>query len=328
MTSAVQSGDGSRVPIPTASDVISVILPVLNGERTLGLQLGALAHQTYAQPWELIIADNGSSDRSRAVAESWRGQLPQLVVVDASLHAGRAAACNAGARVARGDTFVFCDDDDVARPDWLAACADAARTHDLVAGALDHYTLDPHAPPWKRRVLSRPPRMPGSRPFADGSNMTVSRRAFEAVGGFCEELHRAEDVDLTWRLEAAGFPLHFASAAVMAKRGRMGCRAIWRQSVAWGAADVAVRRRHPPRRSDPADATAGRLSALLSDERLRDRTVLLALVSPRHHRSWLAAAARAWGRLSARIAPGPDASPSSATRRAGGAHRSGPRTIL
>ncbi|MGI9184768.1 MAG: glycosyltransferase [Solirubrobacteraceae bacterium] len=279
---------------------ISVILPVLDGEDTLASQLDALANQTYTGPWELIIADNGSSDQSVAVANAWRDRLPRLVVVDASHRAGRAAACNAGARAARADAFAFCDADDVASPQWLEMCVEASRAHHLVAGALDHYTLNPSAPRWKRRVLARPPLMPGWKAFADGANMIVSRAAFEAVGGYSEEWLRAADVDLSWRLEAAGYPLYFEPAAVMAKRGRSTYRGIWRQSAAWGVADVELRNRHPRIGRLPGeDAPAGFVCTLLKDARLRDRELLFDLLRPRHHRSWLAASARLWGRLSA-----------------------------
>lgn len=279
---------------------ISVILPVLDGEDTLASQLEALANQTYTGSWELIVADNGSTDRSMAVASAWRDRVPRLVVVDAADRPGRAAACNAGARAACADTFAFCDADDVASPKWLENGVEASRKHDLVAGALDHYTLNPSAPRWKRRVLSRPPVMPGWKPFADGANMIVSRAAFEAVGGYSEELLRAADVDLTWRLEAAGYPLYFEPAAVMAKRGRSTYRGIWTQSAAWGVADVELRNRHPRSRRLPGDdAPVGFVRTLLKDPRLRDRELLFDLVRPRHHRSWLAASARLWGRLSA-----------------------------
>jgi len=41
---------------------VSVIVPTFNGERWIGDQLAALAEQTYAGVWELIVADNGSTD--------------------------------------------------------------------------------------------------------------------------------------------------------------------------------------------------------------------------------------------------------------------------
>ena len=58
---------------------ISVVLPILNGEAHLEEQLAALAAQTYAGPWELVAVDNGCTDRSMAIVESWRDRVPELL---------------------------------------------------------------------------------------------------------------------------------------------------------------------------------------------------------------------------------------------------------
>ena len=273
------------------SDIhISVILPVLNGAATLEAQLGSLAHQTYRGRWELIVADNGSSDKTREIAEGWRHRLRPMVVLDASGRPGPAAGRNAGARVARGDIFVFCDADDVASPGWLEACAAASDKYQFIAGGLDHYALNPFAPPWKQRVLLEPPKTPWGERFADSANMVISRTAFEAVAGFSEDMLRSADVDLAWRLEAAGYPLYFEPAALMAKRDRSTLRQVWRQSARWGAADVQLWKRHSADRT-PSWRTALRrnLDFLVSDPRLA-----MALLHPSHYRSWVAAAGRVW----------------------------------
>src|SRR5206468_3683315 len=56
-----------RHPVP---DLVSVIIPVRNGAATLGSQLRALAAQTYPGLWEIVIADNGSTDATAAIAEA------------------------------------------------------------------------------------------------------------------------------------------------------------------------------------------------------------------------------------------------------------------
>src|SRR5437763_2955065 len=101
----VTAGNG-RAPDPPglrSPELVSVIVPVLNEERYLGAQLAALAAQTYTGAWELVIVDNGCTDRSFEVVERWRARLPDLVVVDASARRGLNWARNAGVSVARGD---------------------------------------------------------------------------------------------------------------------------------------------------------------------------------------------------------------------------------
>ncbi len=63
--------------------VTSVVIPVRNGAATLAEQLEALAQQEYDDEWEVVVADNGSSDATREVVNGFR-DLPQLRVVDAS----------------------------------------------------------------------------------------------------------------------------------------------------------------------------------------------------------------------------------------------------
>jgi len=77
--------------------MISVVLPLYNAARVVGGQLDALAGQAYSGAWELIVADNGSTDGSPAIVERWRDRIPSMRVIDASIRRGAAAARNLGA---------------------------------------------------------------------------------------------------------------------------------------------------------------------------------------------------------------------------------------
>ena len=58
-----------------------MVVPVYNGARTLGPLLSALAGQRSPVPWEVVIADNGSTDGTLEVVEDYRARLPALTVV-------------------------------------------------------------------------------------------------------------------------------------------------------------------------------------------------------------------------------------------------------
>lgn len=64
---------------------LSVILPCFNGAKTIALQLEALAHQCWSEPWELVVVNNGSTDDSMQIVQSYRNLLPNLRIVDASV---------------------------------------------------------------------------------------------------------------------------------------------------------------------------------------------------------------------------------------------------
>jgi len=84
---------------------VSVVIACRDEACFLVRQLAAVAAQECALSWELVIADNGSADRSIEIAEGFRSRLPSLRIVDASGHVGPAAARNEGVRqggLARG----------------------------------------------------------------------------------------------------------------------------------------------------------------------------------------------------------------------------------
>src|SRR4051812_31222858 len=117
-------------------------MPVLNGEAHIADQLAALAAQTYEGDWELVVVDNGCSDRTIEIARDWAPRFPRLRIADATRRRGLNVARNAGAAAARGDFLAFCDADDVASPGWLAALASAAPEADVVGGRLEWETLN------------------------------------------------------------------------------------------------------------------------------------------------------------------------------------------
>ena len=94
----------------------TVVVPVYNGLPLVLDQLAALARQQFDLCWEVVLADNGSTDELLRRPLHWRTNFHRLRIVDASSVRGPAHARNSGASVARGDLLLFCDADDVADP--------------------------------------------------------------------------------------------------------------------------------------------------------------------------------------------------------------------
>jgi glycosyltransferase involved in cell wall biosynthesis len=226
-----------------APRLVSVIVPVRNGGDTLGLQLEALARQTYEGPWELGVADNGSVDDTREVAARFAGRVPGLRVVDASARPGICVARNAGAAAARGDLLVYCDADDEATEEWLAGLVAAAGRHELVGGRLDHSSLnDEMALAWREPFAEDAlPRCLGFLPYAVGSNLALWSEVLRALGGWNESYATCgDDVELCWRAQLAGYSLGFARDAVMRYRHRPDLRRLMRQAYNNGLSDARV----------------------------------------------------------------------------------------
>lgn len=124
---------------------LSIIIPCFNAGQTIAVQLEALAQQEWSQPWEIIIADNGSTDETIKIVQTYQQRLPNLKIVDASKKRGAAHARNVGARVAQSEALAFCDADDEVAPGWVAAMGEALSEYDLVGGRDEHWKLNE---PW------------------------------------------------------------------------------------------------------------------------------------------------------------------------------------
>lgn len=230
---------------------LSVVIPCLNAAGTIAEQLDALAGQSWPGGWEVIVADNGSTDSSREIVESYRGRLPGLKLVDASDKRGQAHARNLGAAAATGDAFLFCDADDVVAPGWLEGLGRALAVHDFVACRYDNEKLNPV---WVQRTHLNPQKdgltaydYPPFLPHAGGGGLGVRRAVHEAVGGFDESMPALEDTDYCWRIQLAGHSFHFAPEALVHIRHRHDSRSIYRQGVSYGLHNVLIYRKYRSR---------------------------------------------------------------------------------
>jgi glycosyltransferase involved in cell wall biosynthesis len=234
---------------------LSVIIPCYNAAATIGGQLKALANEVCDHPWEVIVADNGSTDDSLAVVSRWRARLPHLRIVDASDRRGQAHARNLGALAALGDALAFLDADDEVGPGWVAAMCDALSKYRCVACRLDVKKLNAS---WLHKAMGTPQHDDVQRisfpPFlahAGGGTLGVTRALHQQIGGFDESLSTREDTDYCFRLQLAGVELHFASDAVIHCRSRDTLAGIFHQARLWGQHGVLVYKHLEQRASIP-----------------------------------------------------------------------------
>lgn len=254
---------------------LSVVMPALDAEEHIEEQLAALERQDYAGSWELVVADNGSTDGTRTAVERWLDRLP-VRIVDASARRGCGPARNQAIGHARSDALAFCDADDVVDPGWLTAHARALEHAAVSAGAIVFFEEHPPAVP---DVPLRAPTLLGWLPYAQGANCAVRRDAYDAVGGFNEANPFAEDVEFSWAAQLHGFTLGYTPDAIVFKRARHGSWDRFVQSYRYGTCDVDLYRRYraqgatrPPARSTARTylGLLGRLPAL-GDDAVRDR---------------------------------------------------------
>lgn len=227
---------------------LSVVIPCFNAADTIAVQLEALANQYWSEAWEVIIANNGSTDETLAIVEQYKKKLPNLKIINTSAKRGSAYARNAGVLTAASDAIAFCDADDEVAPGWVAAMGEALSKHDFVACKREYTKLNE---PWtlKYRPLTQQDGVqeytyPPYLPHASGSTLGVKRSVHIAVGGFDETLFKLQDTDYCWRIQLAGTKLHFVPEAVVYYRFRNKLDELYRQARLWGEYNVLLYKKY------------------------------------------------------------------------------------
>ncbi len=269
--------------------IATVVIPTYDGVQTLAAQLRSLAQQDVAA-FEVVVADNGSSDGTPHLARNVADRLGlDLRLVDAP-EPGIGPARNAGAAAASADVLLFLDQDDRVSPGYVRTMTEALMHAEAVGARMDTSGNPPAArrargPMIQERGLARSPFT-----WSYGCALGVRADVFAEVGGFPQVTRRgAEDVGLGYLLHRRGCRWAFVPEAVVHYRLRSGVRENYRQGRAYAMAG-AVLYEHL-RSTYPDDAAV---------EALRPRVTGLAggtrLVLATRSRGDLAKAALFWGR--------------------------------
>ena len=199
---------------------MSAIVPARNEEACLASCLQSLVAQTGVR-FEIIVVDDGSTDRTREIAEAF----PEVRVISPEVllrgWSGKNNALVAGAGQARGEWFLFTDADTVHRPGALAASV--AEAHQQKAALLSYSPEQEVHGFWEKAVMPvifaelassyRPSDVnnPASKAAAaNGQYILISREAYEAVGGHAAVgANLLEDVALARRVKASGRRIFF-----------------------------------------------------------------------------------------------------------------------
>ena len=110
------------------AELVSVIVPVYNVEQFLEKCIESICCQTYSQ-MEIILVDDGSTDRSGAVCDEWAQKDSRIRVIHKQ-NGGLSDARNAGIEIAVGSWLMFVDSDDTIAPDTIERLHQAATEYD------------------------------------------------------------------------------------------------------------------------------------------------------------------------------------------------------
>lgn len=224
---------------------VSVVVCAYNAAATIDECLASLATVTYPG-FEVIVVNDGSRDDTGTRAR----RHPGVTVIDVP-NGGLSAARNIGLQVASGDIVAYTDADVRVDRDWLTYLVQPLLTSDVVGtGGPNVVPPDNH---WMAQCVARAPGGPTHVLVDDriaehvpGCNMAFRREALLAIGGFNPIYLRAgDDVDVCWRLQARGWKIGFAPAALVWHHHRASLRAYWRQQVGYGEGETWLVPHHP-----------------------------------------------------------------------------------
>src|SRR5579863_5109832 len=209
----------ARDPV-SEKPMVSVIVPARNEEACLGACLESLVAQTGVK-FEIIVVDDGSTDRTREIANSFAGVR---VVEPAPLPPswiGKNNALVAGAKEARGEWLLFTDADTVHQAGSLARSVEEVRRQK--ASLLSYSPEQEVHGFWEKAVMPvifaelassyRPSDVSDPASFAAAANgqyILISREAYDAVGGHAAiAASLLEDVALARAVKASGHKIFF-----------------------------------------------------------------------------------------------------------------------
>ena len=109
--------------------LISVIIPIYNADKYIGRCLESVIGQDYSN-LEIILVDDGSTDGSAAICDSWKAIYPNKIKVIRQHNQGASIARKIGIAAAAGDFLTFVDSDDYVLPNYVSALYHAAVAND------------------------------------------------------------------------------------------------------------------------------------------------------------------------------------------------------
>ncbi len=230
----------------------SIIIPVFNRSQEIEELLESLTKQEYTKNFEVIVVDDGSTDKSDLIVSNFQNNLD--VKYFYKENSGPGQSRNYGMERASGNYFIILDSDVLLPEHYLNEVSTVLTKNftDAYGGAdtaLPNFSQIQKAINYAMTSLLTTGGLRGSesedKKFQLRSfNLGLSKKAFEITGGFSKQ-HFGEDIDLTFRLWAQNLSTQFIPSAFVYHKRRTSFKQFYKQTFNFGAARPILSKKYP-----------------------------------------------------------------------------------
>lgn len=230
----------------------SFIIPVFNRPQEIAELLESFLQLKYDRPYEIVIIEDGSTEPSQEVIFKYEALLN--ISYYSKSNSGPGDSRNFGMRKAKGNYFIILDSDCILPSDYLITVDTYLKQHytDCYGGAdTAHKSFTPlqKAINYTMTSLLTTGGIRGNKKSVQkfeprSFNMGISKKAFEATGGF-SRIHPGEDPDLSQRIKKAGFKTVFIPNAAVFHKRRISWKKFYQQVRKFGLVRPVLSKWHP-----------------------------------------------------------------------------------
>ena len=230
----------------------SLIIPVFNRPNEINELLSSLVKQTYTSNFEVIVVEDGSSNSSEDIVNSYSENLNLKYYFKDNSGAGLSR--NFGMQKASGNYFIIFDSDCIIPPNYLVEVEKSLKENytDAYGGAdaaHESFTIIQKAINYSMTSFFTTGGIRGSKKAVDkfqprSFNLGISKKAFEITKGF-SKMKIGEDIDLTFRLWEHNFETQFIENAFVYHKRRSTFKQFFKQTFAFGQGRPFLNKKYP-----------------------------------------------------------------------------------
>ena len=196
--------------------LVSIIIPVYNGEKNIDELIKSLTGQTYENV-EIIAVDNNSTDNSIKKLKNYESII---TIFSNKQNEGYCGGCNKGIEIAKGEYFLFLSQDRLMKKDWIEKAIKKIQEKNVgcVIGKVEREQAS--SPEYGHSydiygavIINGIPNE--SKLFFGGGTVLIKQKVIDKIGGFDPDFFiYQEDVDICWRIRLAGYSIKIEKEAI------------------------------------------------------------------------------------------------------------------